>query len=75
VNDLNANVFKLVHDNITQNDSFEQSIAVVAAPGNGFYIINTQGKPKLSGEPQHKPEVHVGSAWGSESIEDLIDRG
>jgi CDP-diacylglycerol pyrophosphatase len=75
VNDLNANVFKLVHDNITQNDSFEQSIAVVAAPGNGFYIINTQGKPKLHGEPQHNPEVHVGSDWGSESIEDLIDRG
>jgi CDP-diacylglycerol pyrophosphatase len=75
VNDLNANVFKLVHDNITQNDAFEQSIAVVAAPGNGFYIINTQGRPKMQGEPQHKPEVHVGSAWGSESVEDLMDRG
>ncbi|OBA59934.1 hypothetical protein A5647_15770 [Mycobacterium sp. 1100029.7] len=76
VNDLDANVFKLVKDNISQNDMFEQSIAVVAGPGGkGFYILNTQGQPKLPGEPQHNPQLHVGGAWGTESIEDLIYRG
>jgi CDP-diacylglycerol pyrophosphatase len=75
VDDLNTNVFKLVKESISQNDMFEQSIAVVAAPGGkGFYILNTQGKPKLSGEPEHKPELHLNKDWGTESIEDLLKR-
>jgi CDP-diacylglycerol pyrophosphatase len=75
VNDLNTNVFQLVKENISHNDMFEQSIAVVAAPGGkGFYLLNTQGKPKLSGEPEHKPELHINKDWGTESIEDLLKR-
>lgn len=75
VDDLNTNIFQLVKDNISHNDMFEQSIAVVAAPGGkGFYLLATQGQPKLPGEPEHKPELHINKDWGTESIEDLLKR-
>lgn len=74
VNDLDNNVFKLVKDHVSQNDMFQQSIAVVsAAPNKGFYILATQGKPD-PGEPQHNPELRLGNDWGTEAIEDLISR-
>jgi CDP-diacylglycerol pyrophosphatase len=75
VDDLNTNVFQLVKENISHNDMFEQSIAVVAAPsGKGFYLLNTQGRPKEPGEPEHMPELHLNKDWGTESIEDLLER-
>jgi CDP-diacylglycerol pyrophosphatase len=75
VNDLDANVFKLVKDHISQNDMFQQSIAVVSsAPNKGFYILSTQGKPD-PGEPEHNPELRIGKDFGTEAIEDLIWRG
>lgn len=74
VNDLDSNVFKLVKDNISQNDMFQQSIAVVsAAPNKGFYILSTQGKPD-AGEPEHNPELRIGKDFGTEAIDSLISR-
>ena len=74
VNGLDTNVFQLVKENISQNDMFQQAIAVVsAAPNKGFYILNTQGKPD-PGEPEHNPELHLGKDFGTEAIDDLISR-
>jgi CDP-diacylglycerol pyrophosphatase len=73
VNDLNTNVFKLLKDNVSQNDMFEQSIVVVAATGGkGFYILNTQGQPKLPNEPQHNPQLKLNGEWGTEAIDQLL---
>jgi CDP-diacylglycerol pyrophosphatase len=75
VDNLNTNVFQLVKENVSKNDMFEQSIAAVAAPGGkGFYLLATQGRPKLAGEPEHMPELHINKDWGTESIEDLLER-
>ena len=75
INDLDPNAFKLVKEHISQNDMFQQSIAVVsAAPNKGFYVLATQGKPD-PGEPQHNPELRLGNDWGTQAIEDLIWRG
>jgi CDP-diacylglycerol pyrophosphatase len=74
VNDLTSNVFTLVKDHISQDDMFQQAIAVVSAPGKGFYILNTQGKPD-KGEREHNPELRIGNDFGTESIDSLIYRG
>jgi CDP-diacylglycerol pyrophosphatase len=74
VKDLTANVFTLLKDYISQDDMFQQATAVVSAPGGGFFILNTQGKPD-AGEPEHKPELHIGNDFGTEAIDSLIYRG
>ncbi|MEZ0352337.1 hypothetical protein [Mycobacterium sp. pR1184] len=46
----------------------------MAAPGNGFCLLNTQGK-RDKGEPEHNPELRINNDFGTEAIEGLIDSG
>jgi hypothetical protein len=55
-------------------------VSVVAdAKKEGFYLIATQGKPEVSGQPEHNPELRVDQGgkmyWGSKAIDDLMYLG
>ncbi|MCE5289085.1 MAG: CDP-diacylglycerol diphosphatase [Nocardiaceae bacterium] len=80
IHNLDTNVFELVHKHVAttgkNNDMFQQALAVVSAPNNGFYVLNTQGKPDTTaGQPEHIPELRQGKYFGSSNIERLIYRG
>jgi CDP-diacylglycerol pyrophosphatase len=70
VKDLNQNLFTLLKDHVSQKDMFAQSMAVVAGPSGGFYVLNSQGKP-VSGETPHTPELRINNSWGTATIEDV----
>lgn len=80
VHNLDTNLFELVHKNVAtkdkNNDMFQQSLAVVSGPNNGYYVLNTQGKPDTkAGQPEHDPELRDGKYFGTSAIDSLIDRG
>ena len=58
------------------NDMFQQALAVVSAPNNGYYVLNTQGKPDTkASQPEHDPELRHDKDFGTPAIDKLIDRG
>ncbi len=82
VKSLNTNPFNLLQDYVAKGakDRFDQSLVVVAdAKNEGFYLIATQGKPEVSGQPEHNPELKVQQGgktyWGSKAIDDLMYLG
>ena len=82
VKSLDANPFIQLQDYVARasQDRFDQALAVVAdARNEGFYLIATQGRPEVSGQPEHKPGLRVDQGgrtyWGSKAIDDLMYPG
>ena len=80
VQNLDTNLFELVHKHVAtkgkNNDMFQQALAVVSAPNNGYYVLNTQGKPDTkASQPEHDPELRHDKDFGTPAIDKLIDRG
>ena len=81
VKSLDTNPFTLLQDYVAKDfkDRFDQSLVVVADKSDGFYLIATQGKPRVSGQPAHEPELKLreGSTtyWGTEAIDSLMYLG
>ena len=77
MNNLDANLFALMKSKISSgknNEMFAQALAVMTAPKGGYYLINTQGTPKLQGQPQHDPGLRVGKVFGIQTVEGLFFR-
>lgn len=82
VKSLDTNPFNLLQEHVAKNfkDRFDQSLVVVAdAKGDGFYLIATQGKPKVPNQPPHEPDLKIkeGSTtyYGTEAIDSLMYLG
>ncbi len=58
----------------TSNDMFAQSLAVVAAKNGGHFLIATQGKKTQANQPDHPKPLHIGTYWGTSTVEALMDR-
>ena len=75
VPNLDTNLFELVHKHVAttgkNNDMFQQALAVVSAPNNGYYVLNTQGKPG-AGQPEHDPELRHDKEFGTPTIDTLM---
>lgn len=77
VGSLNDNLFSLLKNRVvgSGNDMYQQSLGVVSAPGGGFYLINTEGKPD-DGEVRHSSDLkNVDHHSGTQTVEGLMDRG
>ena len=78
VPNLDTNLFELVHKHVAttgkNNDMFQQALAVVSAPNNGYYVLNTQGKPG-AGQPEHDPELRHDKEFGTPTIDTLMYLG
>ncbi len=82
VKSLETNPFNLLQDHVAQKfkDRFDQSLVVVAdAKGDGHYLIATQGKAKVAGQPAHEPDLKIregpNTYYGTEVIDSLMYLG
>lgn len=81
VKSLETNPFTLLQDHVAQKfkDRFDQSLVVVADARDGYYLIATQGKPKVTGQPAHEPDLKIregsNTYYGTEAIDSLMYLG